>query len=129
MHPRPTTLPSMTSTSVCKAKCANKTSTEGLQYTSAVTWSFLSHRAKRLTRLSGWAPAGTCAATGGSWVLLLATMPLISAARVATCRAMRPLGSLGYPCIKAARMARSWRRLSLLVCSFYSVALSTESIR
>src|SRR5216683_3631179 len=87
---------------------------------------FPTHLAKRLTRLSGLVPSGTCAATWGSWVLLLATMPLISAARVATCRATRPVGSLGYPCVKAFRMARYWRRLSLIVCSFKCVSLNME---
>jgi hypothetical protein len=40
------------------------------------------HRAKRLTRLSGLLPSGTFAAILGSCVLLLATMPLMSAAKV-----------------------------------------------
>src|SRR5262249_23705815 len=73
------------------------------------------------TRLSGFAPSGTCAAIFGRWVLLLATMPLISAARVARCRAHRPWGVPGYPCLKgndhrgATRgTLRSWRSVRLL---------------
>src|SRR2546425_2946965 len=81
--------------------------------------SLSTHLAKRLTRLSGLVPSGTCDATLGSWVLLLATMPLMNAARVAKCRASRPVGSPGYPCVKASRMARYWRRLSLIVYSFW----------
>src|SRR3989442_4891372 len=81
--------------------------------------SLSTHLAKRLTRLSGLVPSGTCDATLGSWVLLLATMPLMNAARVAKCWARRPVGSPGYPCIKASRMARYWRRLSLIVDSFW----------
>ena len=88
--------------------------------------SFPSHLAKRLTRLSGWVPSGTCAAILGSWVLLLPTMPLISAARVVKCRATWPVGSPGYPCIKAARMARYLRRLSLIACSFWIGCSSRE---
>ena len=30
-----------------------------------------------------------------------------------------PVGWLGYPCVKASRMARYRRRLSLIVCSFW----------
>src|SRR5712691_8442731 len=48
-------------------------------------WALSTHRAKRLTRLSGLVPLGTFAAMCGSWVLLLPTMPLMSAARVITC--------------------------------------------
>src|SRR5215831_12406808 len=118
-QPQPTTLPSMTNTSVSKAKCANKSSTYGRKYTSSKMHALSSHRAKRLTRLSGLVPLGTFAATLGNWVLLLATMPLISAARVVKCRAHRPWGSPGYACLRASRMARYWRRLSLIVCSFW----------
>ena len=42
---------------------------------------------KPLTRLSGLVPSGTLVAMVGSCVLLLPTMPLMSAARVCTCRA------------------------------------------
>jgi hypothetical protein len=42
--------------------------------------SFSIHRAKRLTRLSGVVPLGTCEAILGRCALLLATIPLISAA-------------------------------------------------
>ena len=44
------------------------------------------HLAKRLTRLSGLVPSGTLVARVGSCVLLLPTMPLMSAARVCKCR-------------------------------------------
>ena len=37
-------------------------------------------------------PLGTCAAMCGSWVLLLPTMPLMSAARVIKCLATVPDG-------------------------------------
>src|SRR5262249_14776268 len=50
-------------------------------------WAVSHHLAKRLTRLSGLVPSGTFVAMWGSWVLLLPTMPLISAARVLRCRA------------------------------------------
>src|SRR5712691_6495787 len=73
---------------------------------------------KRLTRLSGLVPSGTYDATLGSWVLLLATMPLMNAARVAKCWESGPVGLPGYPCGKASRLARYWRRLSLIACSF-----------
>src|SRR5215813_11024954 len=81
--------------------------------------SLSSQRAKRLTRLSGLVPVGTFAATLGNCVLLLATIPLIIAARVVKCRAPRPSSSPGYACLRASRMARYWRRLSLIVCSFW----------
>src|SRR5215831_10838961 len=81
--------------------------------------SLSSQRAKRLTRLSGLVPVGTFAATLGNWVLLLVTIPLIMAAKVVKCRAHRPWGSPGYACLRASRMARYWRRLSLIVCSFW----------
>jgi hypothetical protein len=48
------------------------------------------HRAKRLTRLSGLVPLGTCVAILGNWGLWLPTMPLISAAKVFTCLAILP---------------------------------------
>src|SRR5205823_5901149 len=77
------------------------------------------HRAKRLTRLSGLVPLGTFAAMCGSWVLLLPTIPLMSAARVIKCLATVPDGWPGHHCVKASRMARYLRRLSLIACSFW----------
>src|SRR5438046_2776823 len=53
-------------------------------------------------------------------------MPLISAARVVKCRATWPVGLPGYPCVKASRMARYWRRLSLIACSFSRISLNKE---
>jgi len=47
---------------------------------------------KGLTRLSGLVPLGTFAAMCGNWVLLLPTMPLMSAARVIKCLATVPDG-------------------------------------
>src|SRR5215471_9801396 len=91
-------------------------------------WALSHHRAKRLTRLSAWVPSGTFVAMWGSCVLLLPTMPLISAARVVTCRATVPVGWPGYPCMRASRMARYRRRLSLIACSF-CCALATGSIQ
>src|SRR5262245_39706157 len=81
--------------------------------------SLSTHRAKRLTRLSGLVPLGTCVAILGNWVLWLPTMPLISAAKVVKCLTTLPLGTSGEPCIKALRMARYRRRLSLIACSFW----------
>src|SRR5215813_4045187 len=81
-------------------------------------WALSHHLAKRLTRLSGLVPSGTLVAMWGSWVLLLPTMPLISAARVVKCLAIVPVGWPGYPCRRASRMARYLRRLSLISCSF-----------
>src|SRR5215470_15293685 len=101
------------------AKCAKRISAYGKKYTSSRMRSLSSQRVKRLTRLSGFVPVGTFAATLGNWVLLLATIPLIIAARVVKCRAHRPWGSLGYACLRASRMARYWRRLSLIVGSFW----------
>src|SRR5215510_12229589 len=46
-------------------------------------------------------------------------MPLIRAARVIKCRARVPVGWPGYPCVRAARMARYLRRLSLIADSFW----------
>src|SRR2546423_12601750 len=83
-------------------------------------WALSTHLAKRLTRLSGLGPLGTFAAMCGSWVLWLPTMPLMSAARVVKCLATMPVGWPAYPCITASRMARYRRRLSLIVCSFWS---------
>src|SRR5215813_11909971 len=80
---------------------------------------FLTHLAKRLTRLSGLAPSGTWVAILGSCVLWLPTMPLMRAAKVVTCLIILPCGTAGYPCSKALRMARYRRRLSLIVCSFW----------
>ena len=71
--PRPTPLPSMTRPSVGKARGARKPWAYGQQYPASQSASFATHRGKRVTRLSGWVPSGTCAATVGSWVLLLAT--------------------------------------------------------
>src|SRR5215475_11486284 len=82
-------------------------------------WALSSHRAKRLTRLSGLVPLGTFAAMCGSWVLLLPTMPLMSAARVIKCLATVPDGWPGEHCVKASCMARYLRRLSLIVCFFW----------
>src|SRR5262249_44942987 len=115
----PTPLPSITRTSVSKARCAKRVSADGQKYIASKMRPLSSQRAKRLTRLSGLGPVGTCAATVGHWVLVLATIPLISAARVVKCRAHRPWGSPGYACLRASRMARSWRRLSLIVCAFW----------
>ena len=81
--------------------------------------SLSSHLVKRLTRLSGLVPSGIVVATLGSWVLLLPTIPLMSAASVVTCLATMPVGWPGYPCVQASRMARYRRRLSLIVCSFW----------
>src|SRR5215831_6496966 len=118
-QPQPTTLPSITNTRVSKAKWANKLSAYGKKYTSSKMRALSSHRAKRLTRLSGLVPLGTFAATLGNWVLLLATIPLIRAAKVVKCCTHRPWGSPGYACLRSSRMARYWRRLSLIVCSFW----------
>src|ERR1043166_8333420 len=82
-------------------------------------WALSHHLVKRLTRLSGLVPLGTFAAMCGSWVLLLPTIPLISAARVVRCLATVPDGWPGYHCVKASRMARYLRRLSLIACSFW----------
>src|SRR3982751_6615445 len=90
--------------------------------------SLSTHLAKRLTRLSGLVPSGTFDATWGNWVLLLATIPLMNAARVAKCRARRPVGSPGYPCVKVARMARYWRRLSLIVYSLLDGSRCPERV-
>ena len=81
--------------------------------------SLSSHLVKRLTRLSGLVPSGILVATLGSWVLLLPTIPLMSAASVVKCLATVPVGWPGYPCVKASRMARYRRRLSLIVYSFW----------
>src|SRR5438093_8872560 len=83
-------------------------------------WALSHHLAKRLTRLSGLVPSGTFVAMWGSWVLLLPTMPLMSAARVLKCLATVPDGWPGYPCVKASRMARYLRGLSRIVCSFWT---------
>jgi hypothetical protein len=56
----------------------------------------------------------------GSCVLFPPTMPLMSAARVVQCLAIIPVGWPGYPCVKASRMARYLRRLSLIACSFWT---------
>ena len=78
-----------------------------------------SHLVKRLTRLSGLAPSGMLVATLGSWVLLLPTIPLMSAASVVKRLTTVPVGWPGYHCIQAFRMARYLRRLSLIVGSFW----------
>src|SRR5262249_19031291 len=95
-QPRPTTLPSMITTSVSRAHCASKRSTYGKKYTSSKIRSLSSQRVKRLTRLSGRAPSGILVAILGSWVLLLPTIPLMSAASVVKCLAMLPVGWPGY---------------------------------
>src|SRR5262245_25045371 len=82
-------------------------------------WALSTHRAKRLTRLAGLVPLGTFAAPCGSWGLLLPTMPLLSAARVSKCLATVPDGWPGKHCVRASRMARYLRRLSLIVCYFW----------
>src|SRR5262249_30611539 len=82
-------------------------------------WALSIHRAKRLTRLSGLVSLGTCAATCGSWVLLLPTMPLMRAARVIKGLATGLDSGPGYHWVKASRMARYLWRLSLIVCSFW----------
>src|SRR6266852_893094 len=119
MQPRPTTLPSMTTTSVSRANCVNKISTYGTKYTSSKMCALSSHLVKRLTRLSGLVPSGIFVATLGSWVLLLPTIPLMSAASVVKCLATVPVGWPGYHCVRASRMARYLRRLSLIACSFW----------
>src|SRR5438093_3818211 len=67
-------------------------------------WALSHHRAKRLTRLSGLVPSGTFVAMWGSWLLLLPTMPLISAARVVRWRA----NFLGRRWDSLARVHRVW---------------------
>src|SRR5207247_10959283 len=62
---------------------------------SSRSWALSSHLAKRLTRLSGLVPSGTFVARWGSGVLLLPTMPLISAARGLRWRAKFPWGGDG----------------------------------
>src|ERR671931_690576 len=81
--------------------------------------SLRAQRAKRLPRLSAWVPSGTFIAIWGRCVRLLPTMPLIRAARVVKCRATVPVGWPGYPCVRAACMARYLRRLSLIADSFW----------
>src|SRR5207247_9900751 len=76
-------------------------------------------RFRRLRRLSAVVPSGILVAPLGSWVVLLPTIPLISAASVVKCRATLPVGWPGYHCVNASRMARYLRRLSLIVCSFW----------
>ena len=56
----------------------------------SVAWGLPTHLVKRLIRLSGLVPLGTWLAILGSWVLLLPTIPLMSAARVVKCRATMP---------------------------------------
>ena len=68
----------------------------------------------------GFGAVGHVAAMCGSWVLLLPTIPLMSAARVIKCLATVPDGSPGYHCVKASRLARYLRRLSLIACSFWT---------
>jgi hypothetical protein len=53
-------------------------------------------------------------------VLLLPTMPLMSAARVLKCLATVPDGWPGYHGLQASRMARYLRRLSLIASSFWT---------
>src|SRR5215471_10353312 len=96
-----------------------KISAYGKKYTSSKMRALSSHRVRRLTRLSGLVPLGILVATLGSWVLLLPTIPLMNAASVVKCRETVPVGWPGYPCVKASRMARYRRRLSLIVCSFW----------
>ena len=82
----------MTTTSVSRANCVNKISTYGKKYTSSKMRALSSHLVKCLTRLSGVVPSGIFVATLGSWVLLLPTMPLMSAASVVKCLATLPVG-------------------------------------
>jgi hypothetical protein len=65
-------------------------------------------------------PSGTWVAMWGRCVLLLATIPLMSAARGLKCLATLPVGWPGEYSVKAVRLARYLRRLSLIVCSFWS---------
>jgi hypothetical protein len=116
---QPTPLPSSPTTRVSKAQGAKKSSTYGTKYTSSKMRVLASHRAKRLTRLSGSVPLDPVATTLGHGVLLLATMPRSKAARVVKGRAHRLWGSPGDAGLRAARMARYWRRVSRLVCSFW----------
>src|SRR5215216_6154996 len=118
-QPRPTTLPAMTTTSVSRAHGVNKRSPEGKKDTSSKIRSLSSHLGKRLTRLSGLVPAGILVATLGRWVLWLPTIPLRSAASVVKYLATGPVGGPGYQCVRASRMARYRRRLSLIVGSFW----------
>src|SRR4030095_5918292 len=90
------------------------------KYTASRMRALSHHRAKRLTRLSGLGPLGTFAVICGSWVLLLPTMPLMSAARVLKGLATVPDGWPGEHCIKASRRARYLRRLSRIACSFWT---------
>src|SRR4030095_2066697 len=90
--------------------------------------SLSTHLAKRLTRLSGLVLSGTFTAMWGSCGLLLATLRLMSAARVVKCRARCPCGSPGYPCVKTFRMARYWQRLSLIAWLLLEWSPSPESI-
>src|SRR5215510_10881119 len=83
-------------------------------------WAWSHHLVKRLTRLSGLVPLGTFAAMCGNWVLLLPTMPLMSAAKVIKCLATVPDGWPGYHCVKASRMARYLRRLSRIAYAFWT---------
>src|SRR6266852_839846 len=86
------------------------------KYTSSKMLSLPSHLENCLTRLSALVPSGTWGAMLGSCVLLLATMPLMRAARVCRCLARLPWGWIGYHCASASRMARYRRRLSHIVC-------------
>src|SRR6266852_3238299 len=86
------------------------------KYTSSKMLSLPSHLENCLTRLSALVPSGTWGAMLGSCVLLLATMPLMRAARVCRCLARLPWGWIGYHCASASRTARYRRRLSLIVC-------------
>ena len=61
---------------------------------------------KRCPRLSGLGPSGIVVAPLGRGVLLLPTIPLLSAASVVKCLATVPVGWPGYHGVKASRMAR-----------------------
>jgi len=119
----------MTTTSVSKANGVNKRSTDGQKYTSSKRHALSSQLLKRLTRLAGWVPSGLVVATLGSWVLLLPTRPLRSAASGVKGLATVPVGWPGYHCVRASRMARYLRRWSLLAAPSGLVGLSSESIR
>jgi hypothetical protein len=60
-------------------------------------------------------------ATLGRCVLVLPTIPLMSAASGVKCRVPVPVGWPGYHGLQASRMARYLRRLSLIRCSFWMV--------
>ena len=52
LPPRPTTLPSITNTTLCKAQCCRKMWAYGKKYLASKMWAWATHLAKCLTRLS-----------------------------------------------------------------------------